>query len=418
MGSWVFLMATPPPLLFLSPRVPYPLNTGAKIRTNALLRALLQAFSVDYVGFLQPELPAAEAREQLKACRTVTLFPEPATTRPGKVALALRTLFSSRPATVAKYWSPALAATVRTWLGANPGGILHADHVHMASYLTLGPAALKVMDEHNVEAVIVERLAEQYAKSPAAHFFRLQARRMRATEAALAAAGDLVLAVSEGDAAQLRTMAPTPVEVIPNGVDLQFFSSARAGTQRGRKPGRLVFTGSMNWFPNEDGVLWFMREVWPLLAAQPKPDWSLDVVGHAPSPAVRALATPQIRITGTVDDTRPYVDEAEIFIVPLRIGGGSRLKILEAFAMGIPVISTTVGCEGLGVEPDCHLLIADTPREFADAVTRLRRDPALALRLTTAATHHVRDHFSWTAIGHHLTTLYLQKNHPPRPLTR
>jgi glycosyltransferase involved in cell wall biosynthesis len=408
-----------PPLLFLSPRVPWPLNTGAKIRTRALLEALAGAFAVDYAGFLQPDLTEAQARATLARCAGVTLFPEPATTASGKAWLGLRTLLSPRPATIAKYWSRPLAAHVRRWIGRHPGGAIHADHLHMAPYLDLGGTGPKVIDEHNVETDIVRRMAERYHRRWLKPYLYVQAERMRRTETELAGRAGRVLAVSEGDARQLAMMAPrTPVDVIPNGVDLNYFAPPAAG--RSPRPGRLVFTGSMNWLPNEDGMLYFMREVWPLLERPllerplleqaPPPDggeWSVDIVGHQPSAAVRALAAPRVRVTGSVDDVRPYVHEGTVFIVPLRIGGGSRLKILEAFAMGIPVVSTAVGCEGLGAVDGRHLLIADTPETFRAAIARIAQSPALAQQLTQAAKQHVRGHFSWEAIGGRLVEVYL-----------
>jgi len=391
------------PLLFLSPRIPWPLNTGAKIRTGALLGALRAHFAVDYAGFLQPDLSEAEARSALAGCRAISFYPERPTGALGKAWLGARTLPDRRPATIAKYWRAALAERVREWTARHPRGIVHADHLHLAPYLQQGTAALRVMDEHNVESRIIERLAEQCRRWPLHPYLALQARRMKACEAELARRADLVLAVSDGDAVDLRALAPAArVEVIPNGVDLEYFTPSPAA--RPARPGRLVFTGSMNWLPNQDAMVYCVREIMPRLPAGR--DWSLDIVGQSPPPPVTALASEKIRVTGTVEDVRPYIREASIYIVPLRIGGGSRLKILEAFAMGVPLVSTSVGCEGLGVEDGQQLLIADTPADFARATARLADDPALGERLTRCALNYVREHFGWPSIGQRLIELY------------
>lgn len=395
------------PLLFLSPRVPWPLNTGAKIRTHALLSALRERFEVHYAGFLQSDLTRQEAEDYLRGVASTTLHAERALSLPGKGWLALRTLADRRPVTIAKYWHAGLANRVRQWVGEHPDGIVHADHLHMAPYLELGRPALTVIDEHNVESQILERLAEQYRGRPQYPYLRLQANRMKAFEARMIGRASLVLSVSEGDAAQLAGMAPgLPVEVVPNGVDLHYFQPPP--TDHAPKPGRLVFIGSMNWLPNHDAMIYFVHEIMPLLKQDSAGEapWSLDIVGQNPLPAVQALACGEVRVTGVVPDVRPFIREAMIYIVPLRVGGGSRLKILEAFAMGIPVVSTSVGCEGLGTRPEEHLLTADTPADFARAVRRLAQDPALRARLAQNALLHARAHFGWEAIGNRLINLY------------
>ena len=394
------------PLLFLSPRVPAPLNTGAKIRTRELLQALAARYEIHYAGFLQPDLTREEAVAALPPCASLLLRPEPATGLAGKLLLGARTLGGEIPATIAKYRHRAIASHVARWDREHAGGIIHADHLHMGQYITGAGQALRAIDEHNVESRIFERLAARDRHRPLGWWFQLQAERLARLEAALAAAADMVFAVSEGDAADLAGMAAgvAPV-VIRNGVDLAYFT---ADPKRAPRPGRLVFTGSMDWLPNQDAVLWFAAEVLPLLDQQPPRSgaWEFDIVGHKPPAAVRGLAGPRLRVTGSVPDTRPSIREAEIFVVPIRIGGGSRLKILEAFAMGIPVVSTTVGCEGLDVEDGHQLLIADGPQAFADAVVRLAAQPRLRAALVAEAAVHVRAHFSWEAIGRHLVARY------------
>ena len=404
----------PTPLLFLCPRVPWPLYTGAKIRTQALLGALQRHFIIDYMGFLQPDLSEPEARKVLEGCRSVTLEPEPVTSAPSKAWLVLRTLAGPQPVTIAKYQRASLAGRARNWMLANPRGIVHADHLHMAPYLQAGPPTVRrAIDEHNVEWRILARMDEMVHNRLMQPYLRLQTARLRRFEAATVRQADLVLAVSENDAAELAAMAPqTRIEVIPNGVNLDYFTPPPA--DHAPRPGRLVFSGSMDWLPNQDAMIYFVREVLPLLRERfrrPEP-WSLDIVGLAPPPAIQALATGGARVSGTVPDVRPYLREAAVYVVPLRIGGGSRLKILEAFAMGVPVVSTSVGCEGLGVEHEKQLLVAETPEAFAQAVARLAGDGRLRETLTRQAWLHVQEYHGWEAIGRKLTGLYKHLNDP------
>ncbi len=393
------------PLLFLSPRVPWPADTGAKIRTHALLSALSKRFAIHYVGFLQPGLSQAHARQYANAV-TLLLRREPATNLCGKAWLGLRTLASTGPVTLCKYWNHSIAAFVGQWDRENPRGVIHADHLHMGQYLPLASRALRVMDEHNVESRILERLAAHNQGRPWGPYLQMQARRMARREAQFAAAADLVLAVSDGDSRDLRAMAPrTRVEVIPNGVDLEYFAPPRVHRP---KLDRLVFTGSMDWLPNSDAMIWFVGEILPRLDLRPPRDgpWKVDIVGQNPPPAVRALESARVRVTGPVEDVRPFVNEAGIFVAPIRIGGGSRLKLLEAFAAGIPVVSTTIGCEGLEVGHEKHLLIADEPESFAEAVDRLARQPRLRQELTVQARRLVEERYGWPAIGERLAGIY------------
>ena len=187
----------------------------------------------------------------------------------------------------------------------------------------------------------------------------------------------------------MRTM------VIPNGVDLEFFSPLAQPAPRQH----LVFTGSMDWRPNQDAARYFAHEILPLLR-QVRPELECTFVGRSPPPDIQSLAAvPGFKLTGTVEDVRPYVERAAVYVVPLRIGGGSRLKILEALAMGRPVVSTTVGAEGLDVVNERHLLLADDPASFAKAVLRALDDRELCERLVAQGRRLVEQHYGWDALA-------------------
>jgi glycosyltransferase involved in cell wall biosynthesis len=198
----------------------------------------------------------------------------------------------------------------------------------------------------------------------------------------------------------------TRVTEIPTGVNLEYFTPPPSPEARPVPPGRearaadLVFVGSMDWLPNVDGVLWFVREVLPLIRRR-RPETTLTVVGRTPPPKILELgkADPKIEITGTVPDIRPYLWNSAVSIVPLRIGGGTRLKIYEAMAAQIPVISTTIGAEGLTAHPPEDIRIADTPAAFADECLSLLADPTARTQVASAAWQMVHDHFSWEQVS-------------------
>ena len=213
---------------------------------------------------------------------------------------------------------------------------------------------------------------------------------------------DGVLAVSDADSASLTRLYPeavrAPIHVVPTGVDTEFFKpTAPSALSR-----RLVFTGSMDWLPNEDAMLFFCREIFPSIRAE-EPEVTLSIVGRAPTPAVARLAQDAgITVTGRVEDVRPHISESAVYVVPLRIGGGTRLKIFEAMAMGKAVVSTAVGAEGLPVRHGEHLLLADEPAAFATAVVRLLRDADARGRLESAARALVVEQYDWSAVADEL----------------
>jgi glycosyltransferase involved in cell wall biosynthesis len=184
---------------------------------------------------------------------------------------------------------------------------------------------------------------------------------------------------------------------VPTGVDVDYF---RPSGTVAREAMSLVFTGSMDWMPNEDGIRWFVDEVLPRIHAV-NPGVVLTVVGRNPPPAIQSLAArdPRVRVTGTVPDVRPFLESAAVFVVPLRVGGGTRLKIYEALAMECALVTTTIGAEGLPIEPGSHALMADDPQAFAAAVLRLLSEPAEAARLGRTGADFVRAHFGWDRVA-------------------
>ena len=209
---------------------------------------------------------------------------------------------------------------------------------------------------------------------------------------------DYLAAVSEEDAEQMRReYALANVSAVPTGVDTEFF---RPSGQGATEPHSLVFTGSMDWLPNEDAIRWFTGEVLPLIKRE-IPQASLTVVGRNPFPGLveSSRKDSSIVVTGRVPDVRPFMEKASVYVVPIRIGGGTRLKIYEAMAMGLPTVSTKIGAEGLPVRDGEEILLRDEPREFAEAVVRLLRDKSLAEKIGKQAAKTVREKFGWQKVA-------------------
>jgi glycosyltransferase involved in cell wall biosynthesis len=212
------------------------------------------------------------------------------------------------------------------------------------------------------------------------------------------------LVVSELDAKRLRAVAPTArTRVVENGVDPEYFLPSRTPSPRAKS---VIFVGGMNWHPNRDAATWFVQAIWPALLAD-DPGRSASLVGRFPPEAVQSAARDgRLRAPGYVPDVRPYLQESAIYICPMRIGGGTRLKILDALAMKKPIVATSVSVEGLDLHEEVHYLRAETPAEFVRQVRRLEREPELVYRLTQAGRELVEDRYTWNRIGERLELAY------------
>jgi sugar transferase (PEP-CTERM/EpsH1 system associated) len=388
------------PILFLAPRLPLPADTGAKIRTLNLLRQLRQAFELHLVCFSDGPQDSERAMALRSEGIEVTLVPMP----PAALAYWNAIVPGRPPVTVAKYTSPRMARTLTTLARARAYGAVHCDHVHMAQYQQRIPDLPWVLDEHNVEHQILDRLAQVQENPLRRWLVANQAARMRTFERDAVSRATRVLAVSQADADALRGLdGDTPIDVVPNGVDTSYFDCSPLNPESAD----LVFTGSMDWWPNEDAAIFFARDVFPRIRAA-RPDARFLIVGRAPSAVVRSLATEDgsVVVTGAVDDVRPYLHQAAAVVVPIRVAGGTRLKILEAMAAGRPVIATSIGAEGIECVPDRHLAIATAPPELAAVSLELLSDPSRAAQLAREARRLVVERYAWSAVGQHLMYAY------------
>jgi glycosyltransferase involved in cell wall biosynthesis len=336
-----------------------------------------------------------------EVCRTLETVPR---TDAAKGTLkfyadAARYIVDPLPYAVAKYRSDAYAARVRQLLTTGKFDAVVSDFLPPAANLPRTLPVPSVLFTHNVEAEIWRRHVETAGNPIKRTLLTQQWDRMLRFEREALSRFDVVLAVSEADGDTFNRLYPGalrhPVHVVKTGVDTAYFTPLPGRERRAH----LVFTGSMDWLPNEDGMLYFVRDVLPRIR-ETEPDVTVSIIGRAPTPSVRRLAEQSgIEVTGRVDDVRPHVAAGDVYIVPLRIGGGTRLKIFEAMSMGKAVVSTTIGAEGLPVNVGTDIVIADEPAAFADAVVTLIRDTERRRRIEAAARRLVVDRYDWAAVA-------------------
>jgi glycosyltransferase involved in cell wall biosynthesis len=385
-------------ILWIKTELLHPIDKGGRIRTYQMLRALAKDHHVTFLC-LDDGGAAPDARQRAaEYCTELITIPfRPAKKfGPAFFMELVRNLFSRLPYAIARYRSNAQRAEVTRL--APTEDLVVCDFLAPSQNVPSGLGVRSVLFQHNVEAIIWQRHAA-VAPDPARRWYlRGQWHRMRHFEREECRRFDRVIAVSQPDAeAMCSEYGIADVRSVPTGVDLDYFVAPDSAA---RTDPEILFVGSMDWMPNEDGIRWFAESVFGLVRAR-FPDATLTIVGRSPSEKLRKLAerTPGMSLTGTVPDVRPYLARARVCVVPLRVGGGTRIKIYEAMAMGIPVVSTTIGAEGLPVRHGEQLLLADAPEEQAEAVVRLLSSPEEAERLAARALQFVHQHGSWDAVA-------------------
>ncbi|HEY6331599.1 MAG TPA: glycosyltransferase [Blastocatellia bacterium] len=423
-----------PRILFFAPKECWPPDTGAKLRNYYLARDLAQEAEVTYLSFddsscqaiIQRESDGSAGRNSHSASRRVadTGFEVPAALfhrtvivrRPARYKLSniVRGAVGRIPLTVLNYTTREMTGALSRLLSQNDYDIVQMESIHLAGYLPLLRSARSkpkvICDWHNIESELMWRYSQRERRGARRLYAKATARRMRELEASAIPQFDANLAVSQRDADTLAEMGfSESIFVLKNGVDLgrmtDTVSEQLGRSTNGTVRNRLVYVGSMDYHANEDAAVHFTREMWPALH-QVCPQLRFTIVGRNPGPTVKALERiPGIEVTGTVADVRPYYREAVAAVVPLRVGGGSRLKILEAMAAGVPVISTALGAEGLAVEDGCNILLAETGADFQRAVRALS-DKAKWATLSREGRHLVSDHYEWSSIGSKLRQIH------------
>lgn len=379
-------------ILFMNKRPLFPPTTGGHLRTLHILKHLARWHDITYLCNVQAHEGNALSAMEALGLRVVAIpwYETPRHTLRFYGDLA-RNLFSMYPFNVNKDYDPRLRARAAELLHGQPFDLLICDFVQMARNVLGLKAPAKLLFQHNVEAQIFQRHAEQDSGWLRRWYMGHQARKMRRFESAAGQYFDGVIAVSQADKDRfLADYGWQHVQVIDTAVDTDYFQPVPQPSEAHR----VVFVGSLDWLPNADGIRFFVDRIWPRILEQ-VPQAHFQVVGRNPAPALlRLQQRPGVEIVGTVPDVRPYLAQAAVVVVPLLVGGGTRMKIFEAMAMRRAVVSTPLGAEGLPVRHAEHILLADTPQQFAEQVLRLLTQPELRQQLAERAYQYVTQNFA------------------------
>jgi len=394
-----------------------PLDSGGKIRSFHIASELAKTHDVTLFIFCGEDSREAQ-RTLTSTFRDVVIHPLKIQAGRGlsEAAGYLTGFFSRLPYSISKYCRPEVGNHLRETIAAKAFDVILCDFLTPAAIVPFDSGVPVVIFTHNVEAMIWKRHMD-VASNPLWRFvFKREYKKMRKAEARYLEACAHVLTVSEADSAVFaKDIDRRKITTIPTGVDIRYFQP-----MAGEETDSMVFTGSMDWMPNSDGISYFVAEILPAIRKR-RPQATLWVVGRNADRKVLAMAKadPGIRVTGRVDDIRPYIARGAVYVVPLRVGSGTRLKIFEAMAMGRAVVSTTIGAEGLPVTSGVDIVLADAPQSFADAVCRLMDSHEERQRIGNEARKLVEEKYSWESVAQQVQNI-LRSNyqkHPPVQLS-
>jgi len=387
-------------ILFVTSRLPYPPQEGHQLRSWNLLTAAASSHEVTLLSLVRPGEAYLSLEEPQSILQRLRKIPLPKLNIINSFAMAYGMILG-QPLLEKRYVTKSLIRAFDEMV--SDFDLVHLDILAVAALSKRIPTDIPIVfNAHNVESRLLNDRVRTEPKIWRRAIMATQIKPVERLEKNICLVSDRVLSCSAVDAGLLRGLAPSAkVTIVPNGVDLAHFAPGEnpAGDDQ-----TLVFVGQMSWFPNWDGIAHFLMTSWPKI--QMNHGARLRLIGHQdgrPLPKAKAVEK-----TGFVTDLRPLVQDAAVYIVPLRIGSGTRLKLLEAMAMGKAIVSTQVGAEGLGLVDNVHALLADTPKEFAHAVGRLLEDRELRMRLGHAARDHARVNFGWSEVGSRLTGVYTE----------
>jgi sugar transferase (PEP-CTERM/EpsH1 system associated) len=384
-------------VLVIMGRVPWPLDDGWKMRSGNLLKGLLDLGArIDLVSFGDPTSPAPdELRSRLARVELVPRRKSYAATD------LLLGLVGGTPFSVLNYRDDALRDRVGELARGGSYDMLLVEDVVMAQYAAAVDAKIKFLDMHNVESHLLQRYAADEPNIARSWYASLTAAKLARYEREIAGRFTEIFVCSDEDRRRLNTQqSTTAIRVVPNGIDPSYFSARQV-----QEDGSIVFVGSMDYHANISGALHFANEILPRIHAR-LPDVRTYIVGKNPSREVRRLASENVIVTGAVPDVRPYLAAAGVSVVPLLVGGGTRLKILESMAMGKAIVSSTVGAEGIAVEDGDTIMLADDPDSFAQRVVELLEAPDRAREMGRRARAFVLERYAWSAIVRTIDSAY------------
>jgi sugar transferase (PEP-CTERM/EpsH1 system associated) len=393
-------------ILWIKTELLHPVDKGGKIRTYNMLRELKRHHHVTYLTLDDGTADPSARDDALQYCHELACVPHTPSEKFNRqfyLELA-RNLFSRLPYAIKKYQSAQLQKEIRERTSGGKIDLVVCDFLAPAGNVPSDLDCPTVLFQHNVEAMIWRRHHEMQRNPIKKGYLFSEWLKMRAFEKKACRNFDAVVAVSQEDCEQMRNEYDVAaVFEVPTGVDTNFF---KPRSNVAADPHNLVFTGSMDWLPNEDAITYFTQEVMPLIK-RTIPGVTLTVVGRNPYPSLVQLARRDrsVIVTGRVDDVRQYMERAAAYVVPLRIGGGTRLKIYEAMAMEKAIVSTTIGAEGLPLSDGVEILLADTAEAIAEAVIKVLSDPTFAKRLGARAAATVREKFGWQGVAERFTQI-------------
>ena len=396
-------------VLWLAHAIPYPPRAGFLLRSYNLLRELARYQTVDLIAFVQEPwvttlFPSLEqGLKQSRAalgefCRSITFLPIDHVARPfGKQLTALQALLNGTSYSGSWLISSDARRAIQQALQRDDYDLVHFDTIGLAPYRELAAGVPATLTHHNIESHMMARRAMSAGSPLSRAYFAHEARKLRQLELQTAASFAAHITCSALDSERLREIIPdVNAVVVPNGVDCEFFRSAGAP----ERPDSLVFVGTMNWYPNIAAMEFLLRDVWPALKRE-LPAVTLDIAGSNPPASLVQLgrAAPGVSVHGYLPDVRPLLDSAALFVCPIRDGGGTKLKVLDAFAMRKCVVAHPVACEGIHVTPGKDVIFASTPQEFIGAVRAQLSDASRRAAVGAAARALVEREYSFSAIG-------------------
>jgi glycosyltransferase involved in cell wall biosynthesis len=403
-------------VLWISHAVPYPPKAGFLLRAFHLLRGVASRHTVDLIAFVQEpwlktiygdvETGLAEARRELGAlCRSVHFLPIRSMAGPyGRHRTALRALLTSRSYTTTWLDQPDAVKLVQDLVAQHRYDLVHFDTIGLAPLARGIPRQLATLGHHNIESHLFMRRSQTERGTLQRWYFAREARLLREAEREAVSRFALQITCSDLDSERLREIdSRAVIECVPNGVDCDYFTPQEAE----ERPNSLVFVGTLNWHPNSDAMLFLLRDVWPLLKREVS-DATLDIVGaNAPKELVELAArSPDVCMHGFVPDVRPYIARASVFICPIMDGGGTKLKVLDAFAMGKTVLAHPIALEGIDVTPGSDVEVATTPEQFVSLAKQLFADAQRRQSTGAKARALVEQKYSFAAIAAKLAAVF------------
>lgn len=387
-------------VLFLTQILPYPLDSGARVRQYYVLRYLARSHHVTLASFVRADDRPEHVAHLQEFCGSVHTVPM-ARSRGRDVRAGAKGLLSGRPIVIERDTIAEMQALVEGLIAREGCDVVHADQVSMAQYGLLGRGPRRVLDLHNAMYMVTERLAQHEPNPLKRLITRREARALARYEAGLGLRFDRVVFVTDEDRRAIEARmrgreleARARFSTIPICVD----TDDKPVVAPVEAPHRVTALGTMFWPPNAEGVLWFAREVWPRVHGE-CPQARFTVVGKNPPAEVQALhGVNGVEVTGFVADPAPLLAETAAFVVPLRAGGGMRVKIVDAWCWGLPIVSTAIGAEGIAVRDGENILLADAPAAFAAAVACVLREPALAHALRANGRRWVEERYDWRRV--------------------